>query len=623
MADNIASTAGVVGVQQPIQSAPASSSASDLLAIASTGMSLFAMNQKNAQANAKAQADSLKVQQSTDASNAAANFISEVQQVKAMKGGLAAQSFASQKFAELQGSLDAGTREIFVDNVKKGLGFNPIESSTNRLIKEEEAARAKEAQDRDTATSIYLSTVNLGDPEAVQTAASNVQNMSQDQIAFILNINEAEDLKVEKELKQHQLAQERASTEDVKRNRAQRLATTAVSSGFNKLVAGYQVRLEQAVASGDVNAIMSVQQEGLSSLAAIEAGLQAEATSVLSNLGVQDVDLTTINAQLVPVRNQIASLRKMFQMTDLQNASEAATKYMFTTALNRTAREDTQVGQVATAILSDQLYGTRFGQNYVEKMATKGILHNALTYNNIETTDEKAAVKNLENTITQGSVFAVQELDPTTPNLPEMVAELTSGQIAALEVGVAKEPEVKSQLAVGVVQNWEAAAFGQSTNAIRSKVFEPTLKFFADPKNAAAYKGDLAGTEDTFLAASTEYIKGNVMPALTQAIGLSSQDLSTKFTVEVQGGKFRLMPKVVGEGLGLSEFSAGGQAAKVANSQRRVVAQAARKTEALYNQIILTYSNLYGVNLDTALEVFAEQYAQGLGVKLIEVKSEE
>ena len=46
------------------------------------------------------------------------------------------------------------------------------------------------------------------------------------------------------------------------------------------------------------------------------------------------------------------------------------------------------------------------------------------------------------------------------------------------------------------------------------------------------------------------------------------------------------MPKVVGEGLGLSEFSAGGQAAKVANSQRRVVAQAARKTEALYNQII-------------------------------------
>jgi hypothetical protein len=362
---------------------------------------------------------------------------------------------------------------------------------------------------------------------------------------------------------------------------------------------------------------MAVQKEGLSRLTQLESSIQGEATSVLANMGITDVDITTVNAQLQPLRNQIAALRNMFKLTDLQTASEATTKYLFTTALNRTSREDTEIGRVATAILSDQLYGTRFGQTYVEKWATKDLLHNALLFNNIEQNDEKAAVKKMEDAVTQGSVFSVQELDLATPNLPDLVADLTQAQVTALQVGINK-PENKPQLASGVIQNWEAAAFGQSPNAIRGKVFEPTLNFFADPKNASAYKNELAGTEDTFLAASMEYVKGNVMPALSQAIGLSSQDLSTKFTVEVQDGKFRLTPKAVGGEV--SEFSPAGQAAGQAASQRRVVAQAARKTEALYNKILLTYSNLYGVNLNTALEVFAEKYAQGLGVELVEVQ---
>ena len=616
MANNIGETltsgGGITPVTQPVQD----NTTSAVLQGIGTGMSLFSSNLTNQKAQAAASAESLKLQQEGDASQAAATYISEVQQVKATKGGLAAQTFAAQKFAEIQGSLGIGTREVFVDHVKKGLGFNPIEASTNKLIEQEEAKATKEAADRNTATTIYLASVDLNNPESVQQAAANVEGMSQDQINFILQVNEAQDLKVQKEIQSHNLFQERTATQDVKRNKAQRLATTAMSSGFIKIASGFQVRMEQAVASGDVNTIMSVQKEGLARLQLLEAGLAEETAGIVQGMGYQDIDLTSVNAQLQPLRNQIANLKSMFKMTDLQHATEATTKYLFTTALNHTATQNTETGRVATAVLSDQLFGTRFGQTYIEKWATKDLLHNALMFNGIEQSSEKGAVKKLEDATTQGSVFAVQELDPASPNLPELVADLTQAQVTALQVGVTNEAN-RPVLAGGVVQNWEAAAFGQSSNAIRGKVFEPTLNFFADPKNASAYKGELAGTEDTFLAASMEYVKGNVMPSLTQAVGLSSQDLSTKFEVQVVNGKFKLTPKTIEA---TSEFSVAGQAASRANSQRRVVAQAARKTEALYNKILLTYSNLYDVNLDTAMTVFAEKYAEGLGVDLIEVE---
>ena len=619
MANNIGETltsgGGIRPVVQPVQD----NTTSAVLQGIGTGMSLFSSNLSNQKMQDAAAAEDLKARQAADASNAAAKYVSEVQQVKATKGGLAAQTFAAQKFAEIQGSLGVGTREEFVDHVKKGLGFNPIEASTNKLIEQEEAKQEKEVKDRNTATTIYLSSVDLNNPESVQMASANVESMSQDQINFILQVNAAEDLKIQKELQSHNLFQERTATQDMKRSKAQRLATTAMSAGFNKLTAGFQVRMEQAVASGDVNTIMNVQKEGLSRLQLLEAGLAEETSGIVQGMGFQDVDQTTLSAQLQPLRNQIANLKAMFKMTDLQNATQATTKYLFTTALNHTATQNTETGRVATAVLSDQLFGTSFGQTYIEKWATKDLLHNALMFNGIEQPSEKAAVKKLEDATTQGSVFAVQELDPSSPNLPELVADLTQAQVTALQVGV-KNPENRQVLAAGVVQNWEAAAFGQSSNAIRGKVFEPTLNFFSNTANAVAYKSELNGTEDTFLAASMEYVKGNVMPALTQAIGLSSQDLSTKFEVKVQDGKFKLTPKLIEAD---SQFSAAGQAATAANSQRRVVAQAARKTEALYNKILLTYSNLYDVNLNTAMEVFAEKYAQGLGVDLIELESSE
>ncbi|QZI86158.1 hypothetical protein PODOV061v2_0014 [Vibrio phage 172P1] len=619
MANNIGETltsgGGIRPVVQPVQD----NTTSAVLQGIGTGMSLFSSNLSNQKMQDAAAAEDLKARQAADASNAAAKYVSEVQQVKATKGGLAAQTFAAQKFAEIQGSLGVGTREEFVDHVKKGLGFNPIEASTNKLIEQEEAKQEKEIKDRNTATTIYLSSVDLNNPESVQMASANVESMSQDQINYILQVNAAEDLRIQKELQSHNLFQERTATQDMKRGKAQRLATTAMSAGFNKLTAGFQVRMEQAIASGDVNTIMNVQKEGLSRLQLLEAGLAEETSGIVQGMGFQDVDQTTLSAQLQPLRNQIANLKAMFKMTDLQNATQATTKYLFTTALNHTATQNTETGRVATAVLSDQLFGTRFGQTYIEKWATKDLLHNALMFNGIEQDSNKASVKKLEDATTQGSVFAVQELDPASPNLPELVADLTQAQVTALQVGV-KNPENRTVLAGGVVQNWEAAAFGQSSNAIRGKVFEPTLNFFAEAGNAAAYKGELAGTEDVFLAASMEYVKGNVMPALTQAVGLSSQDLSTKFEVKVQDGKFKLTPKAVDGG---SEFSPAGQAASAANSQRRVVTQAARKTEALYNKILLTYSNLYDVNLNTAMEVFAEKYAQGLGVDLIEVEDTE
>lgn len=616
MANNIGETltsgGGIRPVVQPVQD----NTTSAVLQGIGTGMSLFSSNLSNQKMQDAAAAEDLKAQQAADASNAAAKYVSEVQQVKATKGGLAAQTFAAQKFAEIQGSLGVGTREEFVDHVKKGLGFNPIEASTNKLIEQEEARQEKEIEDRNTATTIYLSSVDLNNPESVQMASANVESMSQDQINYILQVNAAEDLRIQKELQSHNLFQERTATQDMKRGKAQRLATTAMSAGFNKLTAGFQVRMEQAIASGDVNTIMNVQKEGLSRLQLLEAGLAEETSGIVQGMGFQDVDQTTLSAQLQPLRNQITNLKAMFKMTDLQNATQATTKYLFTTALNHTATQNTETGRVATAVLSDQLFGTSFGQTYIEKWATKDLLHNALMFNGIEQPNEKAAVKKLEDATTQGSVFAVQELDPASPNLPDLVADLTQAQVTALQVGV-KNPENRQVLAAGVVQNWEAAAFGQSSNAIRGKVFEPTLNFFANTANAAAYRGELDGTEDTFLAASMEYVKGNVMPALTQAIGLSSQDLSTKFEVKVQDGKFKLTPKLIEAD---SQFSAAGQAASAANSQRRVVAQAARKTEALYNKILLTYSNLYDVNLNTAMEVFAEKYAQGLGVDLIELE---
>ena len=609
------SAAGILPVSQP---SSGNTGVTTALQLAQTGMSLFSLSAQNAERQDKAEAEALQQQQFQTASNTAANYIQEVEQVRATKGGLAAQTFASQKFAELQASLGVGEREQFVDSVKKGLGFNPIEKMTSESASAERAADLANQADKEQATAIYMASVDMRDPESASQAFHAVQNMTPEQVDFIIAANKAGDLKVQKELQQHNLLQERAASADVKRNQSQRVASTVMYSGFDKTVAGFQVRLEQAITSGDVNTIMQVQKQGLAALDKLEAGLMTETVGVLGQMGITDVDASTLSAQLQPLRNRIQSMRTAFKLTDLQNANQSALKWTMQTAMYKTARENTEAGKVSAALLSDMVLGTGFGQTFIDKYSNKGIIHTALAYNGLETDNEDAeGVKTVEKAAMKGIVAALVDFAPDTPNLGVIAADITQAQISALNTGL-KDMSVQGTVADGVVANWEAAAFGQHPIAIRSKVFEPTLDFFTTAKNAAVYKGQLAGSEDTFLAASLEYIKGNVMPALSSTIGTTNNDLGSQFTVEVQGNMFKLTPKEVG-----GEFSAqspAGQAGQVATSNRRHVAQAARKTEALYNKVLLAYSNLYGVDMGTAMNVFAERYAQALGVDLVQLE---
>lgn len=613
------SAAGITPVTQPTTSG-GQAAVSSVLNTVNTGMSLFSMSAKNAAVQDKQEAEALKNLQYTTASNAAASYIQEVEQVRATKGGLAAQTFAAQKFAELQGSLSSGEREQFVDNVKKGLGFNPIEKITSADADAERKQQLANEVDKEQATSIYMASVNMSDAESASNAFNAVQNMTPEQVDFIIAANKAGDLKVQKEIQQHNLLQERTASADIKRNQAQRVASTVMYSGFDKTVAGFQVRLEQAITGGDVNTIMKVQKEGLLALDKLEAGLMTETVGVLGQLGINDVDASTLSAQLQPLRNRIQSMRTAFKLTDMQNATQSALKWTMQSAMYKTAREGTEEGKVAAALLSDMVMGTGFGQTFIDKYSNKGIIANALAFNGQEVDNEAAAeTKAVESAAMKGSVAALTEYAPDTPNLNVIAGDLTQAQISALNTGL-KDMSVQGTVAGGVLKNWEGAAYGQHPIAIRSKVFEPTLDFFANAKNAAVYKGHLAGSEDTFLAASLEYIKGNVMPALSTAIGTTNNDLSSQFVVEVQGGKFKLTPKAMtGD---FSEHSAAGQASQVAAGNRRHVAQAARKTEALYNKVLLSYSNLYGVDMNTAMEVFAERYAQALGVDLVQVEEE-
>ncbi|AUS01805.1 coil containing protein [Vibrio phage 1.293.O._10N.261.52.E1] len=614
------SAAGVMPVSQPTPSGAAVAT-SNVLNTVNAGMSLFSMSAKNAAAQEKMEAEALKNAQYTTASNAAASYIQEVEQVRATKGGLAAQTFAAQKFAQMQASLTSGEREQFVDNVKKGLGFNPIEKITSADAEAERAKALAQEADKEQATAIYMASVDLNSAESATQAFNAVQNMTPEQVDFIISANKAGDMKVQKEIQQHNLLQERSASADIKRNQAQRVASTVMYSGFDKTVAGFQVRLEQAITSGDVNTIMQVQKEGLVALDKLEAGLMNETIGVLGQLGINDVDSSTLSAQLQPLRNRIQSMRTAFKLTDMQNATQSALKWTMQTAMYKTAREGTEQGKVAAALLSDMVMGTGFGQTFIDKYSNKGIIANALAFNGVEVDNEAAEeTKKVESAAMKGSVEALMDLAPDTPNLNVIAADLTQAQISALSTGL-KDMSVQGTVANGVLKNWEGAAYGQHPIAIRSKVFEPTLDFFANAKNAAVYKGHLAGSEDTFLAASLEYIKGNVMPALSTAIGTTNNDLGSQFTVEVQNGKFRLTPKVVGEDF--SEQSAAGQAGQVATSNRRHVAQAARKTEALYNKIILSYSNLYGIDMNTAMEVFADRYATALGVDLVQLEDTE
>ncbi|CAH9015709.1 coil containing protein [Vibrio phage 275E43-1] len=611
------SAAGIQPVRQP-SATEGNTSLSTALQLAQTGMSLFSVSAQNAELQNEREAEALQVERFQTASNAAASYIQEVEQVRATKGGLAAQTFAAQKFAEIQGSLAAGEREQFVDSVKKGLGFNPIEKITSADAEAERAKQLAHEKDKEQATAIYMASVNLQDPVSASQAFQAVQNMTPEQVDFIIAANKAGDLKVQKEIQQHNLLQERSASADIKRNQAQRVASTVMYSGFDKTVSGFQVRLEQAITSGDVNTIMQVQKEGLLALDKLEAGLMNETIGVLGQLGINDVDSSTLSAQLQPLRNRIQSMRTAFKLTDMQNANQSALKWTMQTAMYKTAREGTEQGKVAAALLSDMVLGTGFGQTFIDKYSNKGIIANALAYNGQESENEQAdGVKAVEAAAMKGSVVALIDYSPDTPNLNTIAGDLTQAQISALTTGL-KDMSVQGTVAGGVLKNWEGAAFGQHPIAIRSKVFEPTLDFFANPKNAAVYKGHLAGSEDTFLAASLEYIKGNVMPALSSAIGTTNNDLSSQFVVEVQGGKFKLTPKpMTGD---FSEQSAAGQASQVAAGNRRHVAQAARKTEALYNKVLLSYSNLYGVDMNTAMEVFAERYAQALGVDLVQAE---
>ena len=391
-----------------------------------------------------------------------------------------------------------------------------------------------------------------------------------------------------------------------------------MASGFEKTIAGYQVRLEQAITSGDVNTIMQVQKEGLQALDKLEAGLMGETVGVLAQLGITDADASTLNAQLQPIHNRIASMRTAFKLTDMQHATQSALKWTMQSAMHKKARENTEEGKVAAALLSDMTMGTGFGQTFIDKYSNKGIIHTALAFNGVDIEDDSAAgVQMVEEAAMKGSVQALSSLAPDTPNLNAIAADITQAQVSALNTGL-KDMSVQGTVADGVMNNWEAAAFGNQPIAIRSKVFEPTLDFFTNPKNAATYKSHMEGSEDTFLAASMEYVKGNVMPALSSAIGVTGNDLNSQFTVEVRNGKFKLTPRPVSPTV--SEFSPAGQAAEVARGQRRHVAQAARKTEAMYNKVLLAYSNLYGVDMNTAMEVFSQRYADALGVELVKIE---
>ena len=176
------SAAGIVPVAQPTQQQVASSPIAPALQLAQVGLSLFSANAQHVQMQEKREAEALKMQQFQVASDAAAGFIQEVEQVRATKGGLAAQTFASQKFAEIQGSLGVGERETFVDSVKKGLGFNPIEKITSDQADAERAKALADAADKEQATAIYMASVNINDPKSAATAFEQVQNMTPEQV---------------------------------------------------------------------------------------------------------------------------------------------------------------------------------------------------------------------------------------------------------------------------------------------------------------------------------------------------------------------------------------------------------------------------------------------------------
>jgi hypothetical protein len=83
MAVNSASQAGVVPVQQPVASVD---NFGATMQAVGQGLSLFAANLGNQKYKNELAAQELENQQTADASNAAANFVTEVQQVKALKG---------------------------------------------------------------------------------------------------------------------------------------------------------------------------------------------------------------------------------------------------------------------------------------------------------------------------------------------------------------------------------------------------------------------------------------------------------------------------------------------------------------------------------------------------------
>lgn len=623
--------AGIIAPSTPVQQPLPFDSVGAALGVVNTGLSLFSAYASDQQRVAKQQADALDAQQKADASGAAARFIHDVEQVRQLKGGTYAQTFAAQQFAELQANLEPGTRENFVKYVGEGLGWKPIEAATSELVKQENAALERQRQNKELASSIYLASVDLRDESAVNDAYVNVQNMTPEQIDFIIAANSAEDLKVQKEVNKHNLLQERYATQDAIRNQHQRVVTSQLNAGVNKLVAGYQVRMEQAIQSGDVNKILSLQKEGLRSIQEAKANLINAAVESLAEQGIRDVDTATIAGQLNTTINSLNNLESTLSLNDIQNATAGAAKWMITSSLVNTATKGTPESAIALTVLSDQQFGTNIGTNYIENNVLRNLFQDAWTFNGKDDRDlDKNNVEHLSKSAARGSVQALSELDPTTPNLATIAVESAKAQLEAIKVGSTKDTETKEALAEGIINNWQYAADGNSPIAIRSKVFEPIMIYLSDQESAKAYKEQLAGSENLFLRASSEYIRGNVVPSLSRLIG-DSRDLNSIFEVQVQDGKFKLTAKEVNfapppeDSFTRAAVRSGGTRMqenwnyreKLTTLHRQEQARAARKTEALFNRIVTTYSNLYDIPINTAIDAFAESYARALGVSLI------
>lgn len=579
--------------------------------LVSTGMSLIT-------SQAKLDASNAAAQQTADASKAAGKFVQKYQRSIQTLGSSKAITQGAKDFADYQATLAPGVREQFVKNVVAQLGYAPINKEVNEQLKLQDAQDEKDRQDRNTAMDIVMAGANQNDPNSVKHAWNTAQNLSPEQVQFIIHSNKAEHLQLQDEMSRLDLETKQDASHTLKRNRAQRIVTTSITANFKQMAAGMEAQLEQAVNAGDSSAIMQVQKNALQTLQGFESSLNEGAIKALKDAGYNDIDTTALNAQLTGLRSQITNLRTYLNTTDLYNAKTGALRLTMLNALHTTSQVKGEEGRLATTILSDMINKTNYAQNMIEKFASSDVLHNALLSNGAKPEGGNDDAFTFANrSIALGAVGAMKNFDNETPNRKVMVDTAAQNQVQGLRVGMDRDEEHRAFLAKGVVANWQEA-INKNPDATKPSVFEPILNFLADPKNAAAYKNALSGDKDLFLGSTMEYVKSTVMPSLSLELGKNPKEVNDSFNVVIQDGMFRLTPKDAEQPdyvpLGASSFST----MRSLNINTRVkAAKSARAVENVYNKFISAYCNLYGMKRDTAIQIFAEQYAKNIGVELI------